>query len=346
MNEKELLKKLTLADSPSGREHIVYPMIKEVFNEFGDVKISNLNNIYIEKKGKKDKKIMIMAHLDEVFLAVTGFSENGFLKFKPVGIDIKTLVSQEVIIHGKEDILGIINIKPPHLMSDQDKKAGVKVEDLSIDTGFSKEYIKTKVSIGDFVTLKGEFVELLNNKVSCKAIDDRAGIVSIYTMAKYLKEKDLNSNIYYVLSSQEEVGHRGSKTASYEINPDIGIAIDVTFDSGKYGADDRENIIGGGPSVCVGPNIHPKLKNIIIETAKENNIPYQIEVEPGNTGTDAWDIQVSRQGIPTLLISIPEKYMHTRVEVISMDDIINTGKLLGMFIEKLDKLDLEEVLCF
>jgi len=346
MEEKEFLKKLTSSFSPSGREDYLYEEIKKVFEPYGEVSISNINNIYVKRKGSGKNKIMIMAHLDEVALIITDFSKDGFLKFKGIGIDPKTLVSQEVIINGKEDISGVIGIKPPHLMNEEEKDKAVTFQSLLIDTGLSTEKVKENISIGTFAYVKRDFTELLNNNVACKSADDKAGVVAMFSCAKGLEGKDLKTNVYFVLSAQEEVGHRGAKSAAYEINPDIGIAIDVTFDSGKFGADDRENKLGAGPSVCIGPNCHVKLRKMIIETAKECNIPYQVEVEPGNTGTDAWDIQIAREGIPTLLISIPEKYMHTSVEVIAIDDIKNTGLLLAKFIEKLDNMSLEEVLCF
>lgn len=346
MEEKEFLKKLTTSFSPSGREDYLYEEIKKAFEPYGDISIGNVNNIYVKRKGIGESKIMLMAHLDEVALIISDYSRDGFLKFKGIGIDPKTLVSQEVIIRGKEDIHGIIGIKPPHLMNEEEKDKAASFQSLLIDTGLSDKRVREKINIGDTAFVKRDFTELLHNRVACKSADDKAGVVSMLSCAKYLDNKELKSNVYFVLSAQEEVGHRGAKTAAYEINPDIGIAIDVTFDRGKFGADDRENKLGGGPSVCIGPNCHPKLRKMIIETAKEFNIPYQVEVEPGNTGTDAWDIQIAREGIPTLLISIPEKYMHTSVEVIDIEDIKSTGLLLGKFIEKLDNESLEEILCF
>ena len=184
-------------------------------------------------------------------------------------------------------------------------------------------------------------MELLNNNVSCKAIDDRAGIAAMYECASELENIDHDLDIYFVCSCQEEVGHRGAKMVSHNLNPDIGIAIDTTFDSGPMGDTNRENILGNGPIICIGPNLHPKLNRRIMEIGRKYEIPYGAEVEPGNTGTDAWDIQITRSGIPSLLVSIPTKYMHTRVEVVNVEDIKNTGRLIAKFIEKLKFEDLE-----
>lgn len=346
MKDIEFLKRLCVSHAPSGREHWIYPVIKEAFESFGEVSLGKLNNIYVHKKGNGGKSIMLMAHADEVFLMITEISENGFLKFKSNGIDAKTLVSQEVIVHGKEDILGIIGIKPPHLMNEEDRNKAITTEALLIDTGLSKEQLQTLVNVGDYVTLKRKFYELLNNNVTCKSIDDRAGIAAMYVCAKELENVNHDLDVYFVASCQEEVGHRGARVGSFEIKPTIAIAIDVTFDSGPMGATERDNKLGEGPVVCIGPNIHPKLRKKLMDIGKEYNIPYQVEVEPGNTGTDAWDIQIIGEGIPTLLISIPIKYMHTSVEMVNMEDIKNTGRIIAKLIEKLKDEEVEELLCF
>lgn len=347
MKDIEFLKKLCTSHAPSGREHLLYPVVKEAFEPFGEVRLGKLSNIYVHKKGNDTgSSIMLMAHADEVFLMITEISENGFLKFKAHGIDPKTLVSQEVIIHGKEDILGIIGIKPPHLMNDEDRKKAITAEALMIDTGLSTEKLQSIVNIGDYVTLNRKFYELLNNNVICKSIDDRAGIAAMYACAKELEKINHDFDVYFVASCQEEVGHRGAKVGSFELKPTMAIAIDVTFDSGPLGDTDRENTLGEGPVICIGPNIHPKLRKRLMDTAKEYNIPYQVEVEPGNTGTDAWDIQIIGEGIPTLLISIPIKYMHTSVEMVNMEDIKNTGRIVAKLIEKFKSEEVEELLCF
>lgn len=339
----DFLKKICEADAPSGREDWLYSIIEDGFKEFGDINMSKLNNIYIHKKGKNSSKIMIMAHADEVFLMVSEISREGFLKFKAVGIDPKSLVSQQVVIHGKERIDGIVALKPAYDDKDRNK---IKMENLYIDTGYDFEKLDDLVSIGDYITLKRNMIQLLNGNVCGKAVDNRASIAAMYICAKELKNVTPDLNICFVCSCQEEVGHRGAGMASYEIKPDIGVAVDVTFDGGMFGDTDRENKLGQGPVICTGPNVNLKLRDRIIRTAVEYNIPYQIEVEPGNTGTDAWDIQTAVGGIPTLLVSIPIKYMHTSVEVVNLKDIKNTGRLLARFIQELKENELEGLFCF
>ena len=343
---KEFLKVLCEGHAPSGREHWLHEEVKKAFRFCDENSVDNLNNLYVRKDGNGKGKIMLSAHLDEVFLMVNGIKESGFLSFIIKGIDRKALVSQEVIIHGKKDILGIIGIKPPHLMNEEERNRGVRLDELFIDTGYSKERLEKIVSIGDFITIKRNFIGLLNDNVACKALDNRASVASLYYCARQLENQEHDLDVYFVFSAQEEVGARGVTVASNSLSPTIGIAIDTTFDSGKLGDKERELVLGDGPVISIGPNIHPKLRKKIIDIAKNNGMPYQVEVEPGNTGTDAWYIQISRDGIPTLLISIPIKYMHTSVEVANLNDIKNTGRLLAEFIASLKFKELEELLCF
>ncbi|WP_416175739.1 M20/M25/M40 family metallo-hydrolase [Clostridium sp.] len=340
MKDLDFFKRICESHAPSGRENWIYPVIQDAFSEFCDVSISKLNNIYINKKGRSSNSIMVMAHTDEVFLMVNKILDRGFIEFKSVGIDAKSLVSQQVIIHGVEDINGIVAFKS----STEDKD--FTVENMYIDSFMDSDKLKSLVKVGDYVTINRKIVPLLNNNIACKTADNRAGIVAMYVCSQELRNVNPDLNVSFVCSCQEEVGHRGAKMASYDIRPDIGIAIDTTFDGGSNGDIDRENKLGNGPVICIGPNIHPKLRERITDTAKKYNIPYQIEVEPGNTGTDAWDIQTSLGGIPTLLISIPIRYMHTSVEMVNIEDIRNTGRLLARFIQDLSSSELEGLFCF
>lgn len=339
MCTKNILKTLCLAHAPSSREDFIYSDIKSIFSQFGEVRIDDMNNIIIHKKGNNKGSIMIMAHSDEIFLILTEIRKDGTLKFKGVGVDPKALICEEVVIHGRSKILGVIG-------TNLNKEKVNTCEDLIIETGYSKEDLEDKISIGDFVTINGNFIELLNNNISCKSMDNRASIVSMYECANYLKDKNHDLDVYFVCSCQEEVGHRGAKMATFNIKPNIGIAIDTTFDSGSMGDSDRENILENGPVICLGPNLHHGLNKKIISIADKYKIPYGLEVEPGNTGTDAWDIQVSTKGVPTSLISIPIRYMHTPVEVVNINDIKNTGLIIGKFIEHIKSEDMEGILCF
>ncbi|AIS51625.1 endoglucanase [Thermoanaerobacter kivui] len=346
MDYKDLLKKLSESYGVSGHERGIYDLLKKEFEPISDeVKEDNFGNLIFKKKGTKGKyKVMLAAHLDEIGLMVKDIDEKGFIKFTTVGgVDQRTLPSQEVIVHGKKDLLGVIGSKPPHLLSSEDMEKAIKIDDMYVDVGLQKEEVEKLVSIGDIITVKREFKELLNENVSGKALDDRAGVVVMAVCLEELKKVYHYHDVYAVATLQEEVGVRGATTSSYNIEPDIAIAIDVTHAKARGVSRDIE--VGKGPAIGKGPNIHPAVYKGLVDIAKKYNINYQIEPLPGHSGTDAWAIQVSKKGVPTGLVSIPLKYMHTSVETANMKDIIESGRLLAHYIANLPE-ELEGHLCY
>lgn len=348
MEIKEILQNLSEATGVSGHEREIAELIYTLFSKYTDnIYTDSLGNIICLKKGIKNsgKKIMLAAHMDEIGLMVKKIDENGYIQFTNIGgIDQRTLLCQEVIIHGKEKVFGIIGVKPPHLTTAQERSKALKIEELVIDVGFSKEKVESLISIGDVITMKRNVTYLLNDWLSGKAFDDRAGIAAMYICLKELEHKKHDFDLYCVATVQEEVGTRGAITSTYGINPDIGIAIDVGF--GRTPELKKFDTIemAKGPAITLGANIHPVVFKRLKEAAIENYIDYQIEVAPGSTGTDAWPMQVSREGVATGLLSIPLRYMHTSVETISISDVEKTGKLLAHFIVALNQVDLEEML--
>ncbi|KHO60949.1 aminopeptidase [Thermoanaerobacter sp. YS13] len=346
MDYKELLKKLSESYGVSGHERGIYDLLKKEFEPISDeVKEDNFGNLIFKKKGTKGKyKVMLSAHLDEIGLMVKDIDEKGFIKFTTVGgVDQRTLPSQEVIVHGKKDLLGVIGSKPPHLLSSEDMEKAIKIEDMYVDVGLPKKEVEELVKIGDIITIKRDFRELLNDYVSGKALDDRAGIVVMAVCLDELKKLYHYHDVYAVATLQEEVGVRGATTSAYNVEPDIAIAIDVTH--GKARGVSLEIELGKGPAIGKGPNMHPAVYKGLVETAKNYNINYQVEPLPGPSGTDAWAIQVSREGVPTGLVSIPLRYMHTSVETANMKDVISSGKLLAYYIANLPE-ELEGHLCY
>lgn len=344
---KDFLKRLSDNASVSGFETEIGAMVSAEFSKYCDeVSTDKLGNVIGLKKGKGKYKIMLSAHMDEIGLMVTDYCEGGFLKFTNIGgYDQRALVSQEVYIHGKEKILGIIGVKPPHITKPEEAKNAHKMEDMAIDTGYSLERLKEIVSIGDVVTIKREALELKNGMISGKALDDRAGIAVLYECMKELQHSLSDIDIYYVGSVQEEIGCRGAKTAAYAIAPDVAIAIDVGHGKTPDVSEEKGKKMGGGPIISVGTNISPRIYELLVKAAKDNFLPYQIEVAPKHSGTDAYSMQVSGKGSATGVLGIPLKYMHTSVETISMKDVYLSGKLLSCFIKDLNKGDLEEMLC-
>ena len=189
-------------------------------------------------------------------------------------------------------------------------------------------------------------VDLQGTRVAAKALDDRAGVAVLFECVKELNKMRHDADVYFVSTIQEEVGMAGALASTYSINPDIGIAIDVGFGSTPELPKSDTLELGKGPGIGLGANIHPGLRKKIIDIAREYNIPIQMEISPGLTGTDARVMMITREGIPSLLLSIPLRYMHTSVEVIDMVDIMNSAKLLAFFIASISRENLEGLLCY
>ena len=344
---KELIKKLSDMQGISGYENRINEKIKDMLEGVSDnVYIDTLGSVIAEVKcGKENaKKVMIEAHMDEIGLMVSGIDENGFLSVVNVGgVDQRILPSLEVIVHGKRDIKGVIGAKPPHLLADGEEEKSSKLKDMAVDTGLSCDEVKSIVSIGDSITMPANCTELLGDRLSGKSLDDRASVAAIIKALESLKNEALDVDVYAVLSVKEEVGGFGAMTATYRINPDIAIAIDVCHGITPDNSKDAYEI-GEGCVITVGPNIHPKISERLIDTANENEIKNQLEAEGGNTGTDAWVMQVVGAGVPTGLLSIPLRYMHTSVETISVSDCMAVADLLTAFIKGL-RGEMEEWLC-
>lgn len=343
---RDLLVALSEGNGVSGYESMLEPLVASFFRNLGaKVSVDKFGNIYAVKKGSQGRyKVMLAAHMDEVGLIVTDIDERGFLRFRDIaGVDQRTLLSQEVVIHGRDDIPGVIGTMPPHLLKSHDAKRALRFDELGIDVGMKAEEIRKVIQIGDIVTLKRSTRRLLNNVIAGKAFDDRAGVVAMAICLQELEKRHFFHDVVCVATTQEEVGLRGAVTSSFTLNPDLGIAIDVTHAASP---DAKVNIeLGKGTVIALGANVHPAIHKQLVRTARSSRLPYQLEAVPGHSGTDAWAMQVSQAGVPTGLVSIPLRYMHTSVETLDMQDVVHTGKLLAEFITGLPE-NLEELLCF
>lgn len=351
MDAKEFLKKLSNGDGISGFEYRIKDTIIDAFAEYADhIEVDKLGSIIALKKGSGDGtiKIMIAAHMDEIGFMVKAIEDNGFLRFTSIGgIDPRTILGQEVMVHGKESVLGVIGSKPPHLQTAEEQKKTIKMEDMIIDLGFDKEKVSEIVEIGDSITINRKMIDLLNNRVSGKAMDDRAGVLAMYELVKLLHQVNHFADVYLVATVQEEETMSGASTSAYRINPDIGIAVDVGFGATPELAKWDSLELGDGPGITLGGNIHSGLRKKIIDVSKEFNIKTQLEVDAGPTGTDARAIQITRAGIPSLVVSIPLRYMHTSVELLDLDDVDKTAKLLAFYINSIkNEAELEALLCY
>lgn len=328
----------------SGFEYRISDEIIKMFKPYCDeISTDALGNIIAMKKGKTgNKKIMLEAHSDEIGLLVSDIDENGFLSFINIGgVDSRILLSAEVIVHGKYDIKGVIGAKPPHLQETGEADKSIKIKDMSIDTGLSADEVRKNIIVGTPVTLSQSVGKLLNNNISLKTLDDRAGVAAVLEIFKIA---DIDADLYASISVQEEVGLRGAKVSAFSLMPDFAIAIDVchavTPDNSKEAFD-----AGSGVVITVGPNIHPRISEKLKEVAKKYEIKTNIEVSGGDTGTDAFAIQVAGGGIPTGLLSIPLKYMHTSVETMNLDDFDALVSLIDKFLKESDEFS-EDWLCY
>lgn len=344
---KELIQKLSDMRGISGFEYRLTDKISELFAPYCDeVSIDALGSVIAVKHcGKENaKKIMIEAHCDEIGLMVKNIDERGFISVVNVGgVDPRILPSCEVTVHGKRDLKGVIGAKPPHLQARGEEKKSTALSDMAVDTGLSAKMVKELVSVGDSITLPQSVGELAGGQLSGKSLDDRASVAAVLTVMKNLQKIVTDADVYAVLSVQEEVGGYGAMTACYKINPDVAIAIDVCHGitpDNSYCAYE----VGCGAVITCGPNIHPKVYEKIVDTAEKKHIKYEIDADGGDTGTDAWVMQTVRCGVPTGLLSIPLKYMHTSVETLSVADVEAVAELLTGFIQNFDT-DTEAWLC-
>ena len=346
---KEFLFSLCNSSGVSGFEfRQTAGLVSEAFKEFCDeVWTDTLGNVIGHKKGKGKYSVLFAAHMDEIGLMVSGYEKGGFLRFEAIGgYDQRSLVAQEVFVHGKEDVYGIIGVKPPHITTPEEAKNAHKVEDMAIDTGLTDEKLKELVRIGDVVTIKRAPIDLRGDTIAGKAIDDRAGIAILYQCMKDLKNTDCDIDVYYVASVQEEIGAAGALTAAYTIKPDIAIALDVCHGISPDVSEPKGKKLGGGPVISRGINIHPRVFESLVKTAKDHYIPHQKAVEPTMSGTDAVTMQIAGCGSATGVVSYPLKYMHTSVEVMRMKDVMLTAKLISGYVLDLSGKDLEEMLCY
>ncbi|MCR4430632.1 MAG: M42 family metallopeptidase [Tepidanaerobacteraceae bacterium] len=349
MGIKQDILDILKSNAVSGNEVANSNAIKECFRKLSDeVREDKLGNVISLKKGQNPNyNIMLAAHMDEIGLIVKQIDDKGFIRFAFIGgVDPRILPAQEVIIHGSRDILGIIGNKPPHIQEPEERKKTIKNDDLFIDTGLSADDVKKSIRVGNFISFRKKPSELLNSRFSCSAMDDRAGIAVILETLKELDSMRFDVNVYAVATAQEEVGLRGAVVSSFNIFPHIGIAIDVCHGNVMDVPEDETQILGKGPVLSLGPNIHPLLFKRLKQIAEDYYIPYQLNPEPSSTGTDAWAIQITREGIPTALVSIPLRYMHTTVETVCLEDIKKAGRLLAVFISSLNKEFVEGLTCY
>lgn len=329
------LKKLVTLPTVSGCEYVGLDAVSDILKESGaTVSVDKFSNVLAVKNEGKDFKVLLDAHFDVIGLMVTEIKDGGFLKFTTVGgVDQRILPSLSVTVHGKEDVPGVIGVKPPHLLGKDEEKA-YKTEELFIDTGMETEELLKVISCGDIITFNSSYEELLNDKVAASGLDDKAGV---YVISEVLKKvKNENISLYGAVTAEEEIGLKGAKMIGGVYDFDLCIVIDVTHGRTPDSKKEESFELGKGPVITLGPSLSKKYNNMLKECARKNNIGISIEVEGGNTGTNAWAYHSARCSNPSVMVSVPLKYMHTSYEVIDKKDVLSAIDLIVKFIDSLE----------
>jgi putative aminopeptidase FrvX len=334
-----LLEKLANAHGISGYEGDIREIIQKQIKPYVDeVRTDSFGNLITIKKGKSPS-VMLAAHTDEIGLMVKYIDDDGFIRFAKVGgwFD-QTLLNQRVLLHtGKGTVAGVIGSKPVHVMQEDEKKKPIEAKDMFIDVGaLSKEEAAVMgIEPGVTASLDRSLVALAGDRVTGKAFDDRAGAAVLLTVMQRITNLDLKPTVMGVFTVQEEVGLKGAKTSAFGLNPDVALAIDTCIPGDHPGIKKEDSAIkiGGGPAIAVidasgrGIITHPRVLEWLRETAKAKGIPCQLEVAEGGT-TDATAISLTREGIPSGVVSIATRYIHTPVEVLSLKDLESTTELV------------------
>lgn len=342
----DFLKRFLTVISPSGFEEEAAKVWLEEAGGFADRTWKDYHGNAIAAVNESGRpRVMLAGHMDEIGLMVTYIDDKGYLYVQPIGgWDTQVLPGQRVWIKGKGGIvLGVVGRKPIHLLEDEERKKVVKFKELWVDIGASsREEAEKRVSVGDPAVLAYGPEKLTDELLVARGIDDRVGAYVVLEALRLLKELGPKCAAFSVATVQEEIGLRGAKTSAFGLEPQIGIAVDVTFTAdtpGTEGEKKRLNDLklGKGPVISRGPNINPKLFELLVDTAEREGIPYQVEPAPRGTGTDANAIQLTRAGVATALVSIPNRYMHSPCEIVAFSDLENAAKLLAHTLARIDE---------
>lgn len=340
---KEFLNAILTHPSPSGFEEPVQKIVREYAENFADRVDTDVHgNVIAIRNPDSPYRIMLAGHCDQIGFIVNYIDSEGFIYFLGLGgWDPQVVIGSRVEIWGADGpVQGIIGKKAIHLLNEDERKKVPKLQDLWIDIGASnKEEVEKRIRVGDPITISLEWNELMNGHIASPATDDKAGLWVIMEALRRIDPQKLSCGVYAVSTVQEEVGLRGSRTSSFGIDPMVGIAVDVTHATDCPTIDKKMNgdiKLGNGPAIGVGPNINRKLLNALCKTAEDHQIPYQLSAEPRITGTDAASIQVNRAGVAAALVSIPNRYMHTPVEIVNINDMDAAADLLARYCESVN----------
>ena len=347
-SRQEFFENLMAAASPSGFEEAAQAVVRGRLDAAGLASRTDVHgNLLAGVNTAAPLRVMLAGHVDEIGLMVTHIDDKGFLFFQGIGgVDTNVIAGQRVVVHAAGGpVQGLIGRKAIHLMTEEERKVAPKMEDLFIDIGAADgKQAKEHVRVSDPVTIDVGLKRLLNDRVVGRGFDDRVGAFIVIETLIAVAARKPKVAVWSVATVQEELGLRGARTAAYGLDPHVGIAVDVGHASDWAGADKEKRKlsdirVGDGPILCRGPNINPIVGAGLEKVAKAKKIPYQFQAEPRATGTDANAIQINRAGAAAALVSVPNRYMHTPVELVSLGDADNTIRLLTEYLVTLKPTD-------
>lgn len=341
------LKQMLSAPGLSGYETPVRRIIEEAWTPLTDeLTLSKLGSLHGLQRGtgaEPRPSALIAAHMDAIGLMVTSVV-NGFIRFTEVGgVDPRVLPGQLVTVHGREDLPALVVQPPARLLPASAQSGAVPMEHLLIDTGLEEEEVARLVRTGDLISFAQAPFEASGETICGHSLDNRASVAALTHCLELLKSRPHAWDVWAVATAQEEETLGGAATSAYELHPSLGIAVDVTFGSSPGSPGHKTFPFGEGPTLGWGPNIHPALHKAFKEQAERLEIPFNVEAMPRNSGTDAIALQIANEGIPTMVLSIPLRYMHTPTEMVSMKDIRRAARLLAEFIVQLDAEFMEKL---
>lgn len=342
-----LLKDLISAPGLSGYESPVRHLVEEAWKPLTDeLSVSRLGSLHGLKRGDGTEPrpaILLSAHMDAIGLMVTSV-EDDFLHVTAIGgLDHRVLPGQRVTVHGRVDLPGVIVQPPAFLLPEEAQKGPVALKYLLVDTGLSHPQLQRQVRTGDLISFEQEPLELFGETLAGHSLDNRASLAALTQCLQELQDRKHIWDVWFVASVQEEETLGGALTSAFQLRPDLAVAVDVTFGRSPGSPDHKTYPLDKGPTLGWGPNIHPGLYKSFKDLAERLEIPFQVEVMPRHSGTDAYALQIVAEGIPSMVVSIPLRYMHTPVEVVAIKDITRTGHLLAEFIAQLQTDYLEKL---
>jgi endoglucanase len=332
------LKNLLQTPSPSGYERPVQDIVRTWARSYADeVHTDRHGNVIAALHPGGQPRIMLAGHCDQIGLMVQHIDDSGFLYVQPIGgWDMQILLGQNLTVWTRGGpVPGVVSRRAPHLLTNEDRNKVPQFTDVWVDIGArDRKEAESCVTHGDPVTFALGYRELRNRLASSPAMDDKVGVWTVMEALRLLRGRPLQAAVYCVSTVQEEIGLRGAMTSAYGIHPTIGIAVDVCHATDTPGNDKKQlgdTRLGGGPALFRGPNINPRVLERLEETARAHEIATQVRGAPRATGTDANVMQLSRDGVATGLVGIPNRYMHSPVEVVCLDDLVQASRLLAEF---------------